>query len=114
MINWSTVEAMQAPATGNATDSDRERWWASFYRSDPDRARLALFFESAMTAHPVHREAGSGAHVCRCGLIATYCPIQRAAVRCGLINPEALPWQPLTEDLPAPGTSHGHRTWRSA
>lgn len=78
--------------------------WVPDYRrrvhGGPNGGDLHGFWIDVMGAHPIHQEPATGAYVCRCGLIASYCPAHRAAIRHRLQSPDDVPWQPLPEDLP--------------
>ncbi|HEX5496225.1 MAG TPA: hypothetical protein VFX70_16795 [Mycobacteriales bacterium] len=75
--------------------------WVPRYRDRVHAsADLHAFWVDVMTAHPIHQEPATGAYVCRCGLIASYCPAHRAAIRHRLQPVDQIPWQPLPEDLP--------------
>ena len=94
-------------------DAEARRAWEAFQAANPERARLILFHRDVMAAHPLSQD-GNGVYVCRCGMCAEYCPVHRAEVRHGLVDPDTLPWQPLPEDLPARGSGFWPRSWVSA
>ena len=102
-----------APDTGQDPEEAARAAWEAFQAANPERARLILFHRDVMAAHPLSRD-GNGVYVCRCGMVAEYCPVHRAEVRHGLVDPDTLPWQPLPEDLPARGSGFWPRSWVSA